>query len=398
MTDLTIIGAGEVFRNRYLAAVSEVRKQYSLVISDIVDSRSSSTILAEIQSQEFDFPIRIHQLSDTTPEGLVNLLKRENLFNNPVIIATPSPVHVPYALALLEQGMTVCIEKPFAASRMQVSQFDQVITQLGTDRLFLLGYYALEKGLAALVLARGGNVPQSYLNLLMPSVEPQLIAGIRSSLGKVRNVRAVLLEGSGTAGRLNQRSWVLEPSSGGNTVETFYHLVCMALPFLGDRNGVRISNVELARHKPTSQWFFEISGQQTAETLTVASLYTDDAVEARLVCAKYVPENLHERWMEVEFDNGRAFADFESGNVDIEGRNLKLSLNLRYPTKYVTQFALLAEKLCIPHLITEYELFRDALLLTLDIREQGLQNGLGKYDTEDITRDRLEAMLGLQSR
>jgi hypothetical protein len=288
------------------------------------------------------------------------------------------------------------MKRPFAAERSQIIKFDKVIRELGTDRLFLFGYYALEKGLAALVLASGGNVQQIYLNLLVPAVEPILIAETRASLGRVRQIRAVLLEGHGTVGRLDHRSWVLDPSSGGNTVETFYHLVCMALPFLGHRSQIRISAVRLARHRATARWFHEWSGKEAAETLTAAQLFANESVEAHLVCAKYVPESLHERWMEIEFDNGRAFANFETGSLDVEGRDLNLSLTLKHKTKYATQFVLFAEKLRAPHLCTEYTLFRDALLLTLNIREWGLERGLSDYDTEDITRERLEGMLGCQ--
>jgi hypothetical protein len=390
MTKITVIGAGEVFRNRYLTAEKEIHQKYEFEIADIVDVRPPSEIAIELELKGFYRLPHIHQLLDTSPEGLLTFLQQKNLFEHPVIIATPSPLHVPYGSRLLESGMTVCLEKPFAASRSQVIEFDKVIKKAGTDHLFLLGYYALEKGLASLVLARGSNIPPAYLKLLVPSVKPNQIAEIRASLGKVRCIRAVLLEGCGTAGQLEQRAWVLNPASGGNTVETFYHLVCLALPFLDDRQRIKIVNVELARHEKTAQWFYEKSGQQAAETLTAANLLTDEGIEARLVCAKYVPEGLHERWMEIKFDYGRAFADFEKGTLEIEGRELKFSLSLRHNIKYTTQFILFAEKLRMPQLLTEYKLFRDALVLTLDIRERGLINGLRKYNVEDLTRKRLE--------
>jgi predicted dehydrogenase len=395
MTNITVIGAGEVFWNRYLKAASIVGKEYCFNISDIVDIRPPSAILAETDINQFDTTIYAHQLLDQTPDGLIRLLEYKDLSSHPVIIATPTLTHVPYASALLKHGMTVCVEKPLAANREHIDQFDKVVKELGTDRLFLLGYYALEKGLAALVLANSGNVPKPYLNLLEPSVEPHLIGEIRASLGKVRYIRAVLLEGAGTAGRLNQRSWVLDQKSGGNTVETFYHLICMVIPFFGNGNQVKISHAELARHRATDQWFCKESGEQSAEALTAVHLSTDDAVEARLICAKYVPENLHERWMEIEFENGRVFADFEQGTLSIEGRDMQLSFALRHKTKYSTQLTLFAEKLHTPNLRTEYRLFRDALLLTLEIRQQGIENGLYCYDTEDITREWLNKMLGL---
>jgi predicted dehydrogenase len=397
MIEITVIGAGDVFRNRYLPAVAAIGERYNFTIEDVVDIRPPSKIIAEIQHNMLDATICAHQLLDSTPYGLVELLDQENLLGHPVIVATPSPFHVPYAVALLKRNMTVCIEKPFAAHRSQVSEFDKVIGELGTDRLFLLGYYALEKGLAALALAKGGNEHhQVYLDFLSPAIDPRFIAETRASLGRVRQIRAVLLEGSGSAGRLDHRSWILNPSSGGNTIETFYHLVCMALPFLDDYRKVQINSVKLARHRATVQRFYEQSGQEASETLTIAHLSTGSDAEARLICAKYVPESLHERWMDIEFDHGRALVDFENCTLKVEGRDLNLSMELRYKTKYATQLALFAKKIRTPRLRTEYTLFRDALLLTLDIRECGLEHGLHDYDSQDLTRSRLEDWLGHQ--
>ncbi len=401
MLNITVIGAGEVFQNRYLMAARSVGILNDLVISDVVDVRPSSEIIDEIRANDFNTNICTHQLLDTTPQGLIELLKRKNLINSPAIIATPSPLHIPYGLAMLKEGMFVAIEKPFSISKTQIDQFDKFISRVGTERLFLLGYYALEKGLAALALAKANNkanndVLPSYLQLLEPSVEPQLMRDIRSNLGKVKCIRGVLLEGEGNAGRLDQRSWVLNSSSGGNTVETFYHLVCMSLPFLGDISRIKILDVSLSSHKKTTEWFYETSGKQSAETLTVAHLVTDEAIEVRLLCAKYVPQILHERWMEIEFENGKAFANFETGILDIEGKDFDLSLKLRYQTKYTTQFILFSDKICRPKQPIEYNLFRDALLLTLNIREHGLKNGLNQYTTEDITRQNINVMLGLQ--
>ena len=99
--------------------------------------------------------------------------------------------------------------------------------------------------------------------------------------------------------------------------------------------------------------------------------------------------------MEIEFDHGRALADFEACTLEVEGRDMNLALRLSRMTKYATQFALFAEKLRAPRLRIEYELFRDALLLTLDIREYGLERGLHEYDSDSLTRSRIADMLSL---
>ena len=60
-------------------------------------------------------------------------------------------------------------------------------------------------------------------------------------------------------------------------------------------------------------------------------------------------------------------------------KNTELSFELRYNAKYATQFALLADKIRKPQIPAEYLLFRDALLLTFDIRDNGLKQDFFDY-------------------
>ena len=47
MTKIVVIGAGDVFRNRYLGAADSISQEYGFVISDVVDVRPPSEILNE---------------------------------------------------------------------------------------------------------------------------------------------------------------------------------------------------------------------------------------------------------------------------------------------------------------------------------------------------------------
>ena len=376
----TVVGAGEVFCQRYLPALREIRPW--IEVPEVIDVRPASEVEAAIQ-QAGGEGISVHRLLDTSPTGLVSLLRANGLLERPVILATPSPVHAPQASALLAAGATVCIEKPFAISESQVSELDRVVATCKRPP-FLLGYYALEKGLPALALARGVNASDAYLEQIEPHVDATRMGAIRSTLGRVTSVRAVLLEGRGLAGSLEQRPWVLEHEFGGNTVETFYHLVCMTLPFLETKPS--IGRVSLMQHLDTTQRFRDMTGREMAETLTSATLVSGEA-KVSLLCAKYVPSSLHERWMEVEFERGTVRMDFETTRLVVESREETIAFRLKRATRYVTQLSLLAGWLRGAHTPVEYALFRDALHATLELRRIGVRNGIGSYRTDELTRE-----------
>jgi predicted dehydrogenase len=386
VTALTVIGAGDVVRKRYAEGMAALGSKPPLHIAAVIDVRPPQDIGWAGQSS------RVLQLTDQSPDGLVALLRSNGLAESPAIIATPTAFHVPYALALMGLGMKVAIEKPFALNREQVRQFDEAIGRTGSRDVFLLGYYALEKGLPLFCLGLAGAAPDVYLDQLQPRVQRSRLEKLRRDLGRVRSIRAVLLEGRGDAAQLDHRSWVLDARNGGNTLETFYHLVCMTSAFVNIERA-RILSTALASHRETAEHYRQQTGLPAAETMTLAALASEEGASVRLACGKYVSERVHERWMEVTFEHGTAVADFERCVVKVRGPNGELQLGLKNEVKYATQFALLQEKLRDGAMRTELQLFRHALLSTLAIREHGARQALATYSTEDITREAIDAAM-----
>lgn len=393
MKNITVIGAGEVFFNRYLPALMASPSKSNFAISDIIDLANAIDVSTKIRNLYPSINIRTHALQSVDPLELFSLLEQNSLTRSPILVSTPTNFHVPYASILLSAGMSVCIEKPLAATSQHLYQLDSLLNQQGFEKLFLFGYYALEKGLPLLIFARSGLAPHNYIEQLFPCISAIEISDLRNSLGSLRRIRGVLLETTGQAGSLNNRAWVLDPVNGGNTVETFYHLICLTLPFFNQNEYLSISNVSLGVDRKTDIWYRKEYGRAAAETYTSASLISNTGVEISLACAKYVPVQMNQRWISIDFDEGFVFMDLEASVLSVESKTGSYSIGLKSNVKYETQFILWSQKLHNPSMYVEYDLFRRALLLTLSVRSKGDLSLLRSYDEDILAKVGLERVI-----
>lgn len=382
MTNLTVVGAGDVL-HRYIAGAASVADTDGIVIRDVIDVRPRSAIRASVALAGGDASIRVHEM-----RGLGGAALTEALATIPkpdaVIVATPTRFHVEQALAALEAGYTVALEKPYAASHEDAERFQSAVEQLGLDRVFLLGYYALEKGLPLLVLSRSGAVDPEYRSSLTPLVAADDWASVRRELGSVTHISGCILEGIGPKGGLESRQWLLEPDSGGITLEQFYHLLCLMLP-VGESQTAEIENVRLMTERGVAQKSQASTGRFPAETLTVATLRIGAGTRAELAAGKYVPTTLHQRWMHIEYAHGFASMDFESTQLLIVTRDRRLTVATANQGSYATQLLLLDAKLKRRSMTVELPLFRSALDLALDLRASGMIQGATMYDSQELT-------------
>lgn len=392
MKNIVVVGGGEVFLLRYLPALclTDFSRLRISAVLDICDADMLSIKIREICPGS---AISVYQSQSSEPNDLISLIEKKNLLEHPIIISTPTALHVPFSLALLKRGCSICIEKPLTANRHELSLLHNYLRFNGAHKLFLFGYYALEKGLPLFALGHSGKVPEQYYRQINPPCSEPQLRDIRQSLGNVCSIQGVLLEGSGPAGVLAQRPWVLDPKNGGNTVETFYHLVVMCLPFIPPLSLISCHRVVLACHRPTSDWYEDRFHSEAAETYTHASMRTSDGIEIMLTCSKYVPPTMHQRWMKIIFDHGYACMNFENNQLLIATSSSKCSFELKPRVKYVTQFNLWADKLDDPSMHTEYDLFSRALLQTFDIRDVGMQGQKRYYDESTLTQLGLEKIM-----
>lgn len=390
-----IVGAGDVVQSRYVHGLRVMHERDLLGVGCVVDVRPSSKVRCALAGLDVFETAKVRQLKDASPYGLVELLRGLDLLGRPVILANPTPFHVPYASALLDQGAFVGIEKPYADNTAAVTSMDATVKRHGTGRIFLFEHYALERALALRVLGAGGEVDRIYLDSLIPELSHKDWYEIRHQLGDVRRIWGGILEGQGKAASLDHRPWVLSPAGGGNTLETFYHLSCMLLWVLPSER-IHIREVILMRNHEANERYRAQYGTDASETLTAVSLRVGNLVEANLIAAKYVPESQDRRWMLVEFEHGNAFADLKAPSLRIQSTHT-IDIALKWPQRYATQFQLFVEKVRRHSAPSEFELFRQALLLTLDIREAGLAKNKGtisEYATEDIDEQLIARWLG----
>jgi hypothetical protein len=211
------------------------------------------------------------------------------------------------------------LEKPLAGDHAGLAVLDGAVGRHGLDRLFLFGYYALERALALRILAAGGDVDSVYLACTEPSLSTDAWAVLWSRLGVALRMEGVILEGRTEAASLEHRPWVLDPRGGGNTLETLYHLVCVAGALAGDGR-VRAREVHLAVHQPTAERYPRVHGAAPAETLSSARLESG-SLDIALAAAKSVEPSLHQRWIAVGFAHGQAVADLERSTLTIQEGN-----------------------------------------------------------------------------
>lgn len=375
-----VIGSGDVFRRCYIVGNNHLplgrRLRFALIIDIVPEEQVRKNLSRDLR--EYDFGIR--RLLPPYQESFRSLIRQPTFRNLPILIATPTQYHVPYAKVGLEENHFVAIEKPIAACLEHVQQFQELIYKYGRSRMFLFAYYLLEKGLPLMVWSRQGRVDPFVESLLTFDSTLQDWQEARVALGEVLEVYGLILEGKGSAGRLDQRPWVLEPDSGGNTLETFYHLVCLSNVVVGLECPLLVQDVRLARHNRITPKL----GTETAETLTWASMKTRAGAKIELIAAKYVPPQLHQRWVVVKCERGLVKMDLEAQQLQIRTNDNYVLSSLRYPHRYTTQFMLLTEKLRRPVLPIEDTLLLQALAKTLEVREAGLRAGIASYSEEEV--------------
>jgi len=389
MNNLTVMGGGDIVVNRYFSALDNEKLRNDLNINNVIDVKTKSEIFSKLKQKNIS-KLNFYQLHDTNPKTLKSFFKDNGLTNQPIIIATPTKYHVPYALELLKLGLHVAIEKPYAINTIDIENFDYYINKNGFRNIFFFGYYLIEKGLPLLAFGKAEKIHPHYFSYLTPLVDIHQLKQIRDILGEVKNIYGVLLEGVGSAGSLQHRSWVLDPASGGNTLDAFYHLVCLIYPFINSSIPIAIEEVHLAIHKKTLEWYKSVYGSQPAETLTSAEIHINENCNVNLICGKYVSSETHQRWISIEFENGWLYADLEAQEAFINTDEYRFRLGLKYKEKYVTQFCLLRDYLSDQKNPVEYKILRDALKVTLELREFGLKNPMDEYMESDINLHYLE--------
>ena len=306
-----------------------------------------------------------HRVAPGDLDAVAKIL--QSLGTRAVIISTPTNVHVPLALTALTAGCFVAIEKPIASNVDDVARMDRWIAGNGTKRIFVFGYYLLEKALPLLALRLAGNLPDLHLSL-MNGPDRATWAAVRHRLGAPRMMRARLLEGP------DYRFWPLTHEAGGHTLETLSHLVALAVSWFSDLN---LLESRLGRYEGLSA--------DTAESASVAVYEAEQGATVELTAVKFVDRTFCQRRAEIVFDHGIAEMDMDAKRLMVSCTgNVTLDVSMKDSDSYSPQFRLLCERLDKPTDSIEYEISRTATLLSLQLREASLKHGIESYSSQGM--------------
>jgi predicted dehydrogenase len=350
------IGCGQVARERIFPAIKGLAAAGVLSVGHVVDVLPLERV-AEALDQLAPVHAFYHQV-DPRPEAVARLLRQEGLAGLPVIVATPTSLHSEHARAALAANCPVGLEKPLAGNARGLDEIAAFLDAHDPRLLFPFGYYLIEKGLPLLALARRGQLTPTQLSLL-DGIGGDEWAELRDALGPVSRVTAMLREGPDT------RAWVRESESGGQTLETFSHLVAMVLPWF---ESISLGNIVLGRTPAAPKG--------PMESMIYAELVGPRREQIVLGCEKWSPENKVARWMHIAFARGTASMDFETQRLTVKLPSRRRTAGVATRVKYEPQLRMFASKLDNLDEPTEYEVARRSALLSIAVREVGFANGL----------------------
>jgi hypothetical protein len=187
--DLCIIGFGEVVRDRYSRGLSRPQNADVFRVRWICDlfPESGVDFISHIfpQAKYFQVPSSIKEA--------ISIITQEVPPEAVITIATPTNLHIPYALQLISKFRLVAIEKPVTNSLQEYFALESMCDHTGHS-WFPLAYYLIEKALPYLVLMNREFRTRSYLDLLEPTVDSEKLFKLREDLGKPRKLVGCILE------------------------------------------------------------------------------------------------------------------------------------------------------------------------------------------------------------
>ena len=372
MINLCIIGAGEVVKKRYsngLIASKNAQEFCVRWLYDILPEKEITTTLKYFPKAKYT------QISESIKKAGEHILK-ETPPDAVVIIATPTPTHIPYALQLIDRFCLIAIEKPATNSLETLINLENKCFQVGKS-WFPLAYYLIEKALPYLVLMKKELQIPPYLNLLTPRLTSKQLTELRSDLGLPRKLVGCILEGGDTSsGHLDDRKWVLTPKAGGNTWETLFHLsslITTTSSFSEEK-----LNIPYSYRGVIEEIGINDNSNILEDTAHLTCIETDK-LSSIIFSAKYLHPDSCQRWLKVSCEGGEVMVDFSNAAMMIETKNQKVHYQLIDKTPYAAQFSLLSERHRNPKMPLPENTYKKAVKLNQNIYDFGKTKKTNRY-------------------
>lgn len=320
---ITVIGCGDVVKNRLLPALLTVFERRQIAVAaDHLTTADRRFLRAHGIENLFS------ALAADTPEerARTNVVEKIAMWAESrskfAIVAVPTPFHLDYMLQLAKRELRFGLEKPIVGTEAELNLLARPSSAGLFDNAFVLSYYWLEKGLSLNYLL-GLNPHYRGLLNIEPSLPVQEIAYLFERLGKLKALRVEFLEADETP----ERSWSEIQSNGGMTMETLVHPMTFVVNFARACCGYESSRELWAApphllwkvNRERARWVRKECGQQIGPTYVEIEgrLAGDVAVQIR--CGKYIVEpGMESRSLVAEFEHGSVTADMNTMETTLE--------------------------------------------------------------------------------
>jgi len=345
--NITIIGAGDVVKNRMLPALLDNNiynaKQISIV-SDYIDEAfkiklkdlgiafyavSDHSISENEQSFEQNNKIR---------QKIVNYIKSRSSY---AVIATPTDEHLAYMISLRKEGITFAVEKPIISNKSELKLLDY-----GGDKLmeqgFLFSYYWLEKALPLNYFLTLNATYREFIDITYNGSTKYMstneLSFIQHQLGKLKKIDINFFEDN------EDRYWSLIKESGGIYYDMLIHSFTLLLHTTGLEENIVLN-------EKSSEWYLSNEADKKFGDLSKNLAATFIHLEGSIAQCDFVIKTgkftgTKKRDMLISYEHGNIYVDFDKKECIIsqenksESKNILIKVKKQYQQKYVIQMQL----------------------------------------------------------
>lgn len=318
--NISIIGAGDVVKNRILDALLELYKPNQI---SIISFNISDDFQKELKKRKIYFEIKKNRAD------IIKIVKQRSSF---AIIATPTQYHYSYMIDLSNSNIPFAVEKP-------ITNFKPYLLELKNNEKimehgFLLSYYWLEKAITLNYFLTLNPIYKKYIIIKEPEILENdfnndnigFLQITKHKLGKLNNINITLLEED----EIPEREWSLKKENGGMLFETLIHPLTILYHLVDKRLDFKIQQIS---------WY----KSDNINTTGVNLKGNIDDCNFEINTNKFVQK---QRFVKLAYENGDLYLNFDSRECEIQVKNedkIILAINNKFETKYEVQLHLVDE-------------------------------------------------------
>ena len=307
--NITIVGFGDVARNRILPALLAVYHPLQLAVASDYLSDGDRKYLASVGIHSvFSACDSASDLTAGKVEVIGKVAAWAEAHSKFAIVAVPTPAHLEYLLQFVDRGIRLALEKPIVGTRAELDLLIHRSSAQLFENVFVLSYYWLEKGLSLNYLI---SLNPHYRPLLKcePEMSMQGISQVTTQLGKLKSVTVEFLEGPETPARY----WTELEANGGMAMETLVHPLTFVLNFARHAEAYDVNeglwletpNIRWSRNQARAADIRELHHEEIGPTFVEISGVLERGIQVNIRCGKYVvPAGSESRFLIAAYEHG----------------------------------------------------------------------------------------------